>query len=220
MKYTIAILISLLPSVTFAANTHHFTCADMSSMTHIGGVSCAGDVFTIPSSGGDALYDGSQSVYPMSGGTNYYLSWTISGGLNGRLASTPSGYDSYPVNIPTSVAYNFYQTYGPSGIDLITTGYSFTVSGFCITDTPGDCEYVPPPDTSFAQQIANATSTFSATTGFDLSAVMVWSADNLVKVFIGSGLAVLYLLRGWIVVILVIAAILFFAYRGFRFFRH
>ena len=68
--------------------------------------------------------------------------------------------------------------------------------------------------------IANATSTFVTTTGFDVSSVVVWAGDNLIKLFIGSGLAVLYELRGWIVALVIIGAVVYFAYRAFRFFRH
>ena len=68
--------------------------------------------------------------------------------------------------------------------------------------------------------ISTATSTFEGTTGFDVSSVVVWAGDNLIKLFIGSGLAVLYELRGWIVALVIIGAIVYFAYRAFRFFRH
>lgn len=68
--------------------------------------------------------------------------------------------------------------------------------------------------------ISNATSSFQTTTGFDISAVVTWMADNLIKVFIGSGLAVLYELRYWIVALIVIGAVVYFAFRAFRFFRH
>ena len=68
--------------------------------------------------------------------------------------------------------------------------------------------------------IGNATSSFLTTTGFDVSAVVTWAGDNLIKVFIGSGLAVLYELRYWIVALIIIAAVEYFAYRAFGFFRH
>jgi hypothetical protein len=58
------------------------------------------------------------------------------------------------------------------------------------------------------------------TTGFDVGDVVTWAGDNLIKLFIGSGLAVLYELRGWIVALVIIGAIVYFAYRAFRFFRH
>lgn len=68
--------------------------------------------------------------------------------------------------------------------------------------------------------ISNATSSFLTTTGFSVSSVVTWAGDNLIKVFIGSGLAVLYELRYWIVALVIIAAIVYFAYRAFQFFRH
>jgi len=68
--------------------------------------------------------------------------------------------------------------------------------------------------------VNTATSTFNTTTGFEMSDALTWTADNLLKLFIGSGLALLYTLRGWIVALVVLAAIIYFAYRAFRFFRH
>lgn len=68
--------------------------------------------------------------------------------------------------------------------------------------------------------INNATSSFLATTGFDVSAVVTWAGDNLIKLFIGSGLAVLYDLRYWIVALVIISAVIYFSYRAFQFFRH
>ena len=68
--------------------------------------------------------------------------------------------------------------------------------------------------------ITDASAGFLATTGFAISDVVTWSGDNLIKLFIGSGLAVLYSLRYWIVALVIIGAIVYFAYRAFRFFRH
>jgi hypothetical protein len=68
--------------------------------------------------------------------------------------------------------------------------------------------------------IASASAGFASTTGFEVSEVVTWAGDNLIKLFIGSGLSVLYNLRYWIVALVIIAAIIYFAYRAFRFFRH
>ena len=68
--------------------------------------------------------------------------------------------------------------------------------------------------------ITNAEGGFATTTGFNVSDVVVWSGDNLIKLFIGSGLAVLYELRYWIVALIIIAAVVYFSYRAFRFFHH
>lgn len=68
--------------------------------------------------------------------------------------------------------------------------------------------------------ITSASSGFASTTGFAVSDVVTWAGDNLIKLFIGSGLSVLYELRYWIVALVIIAAVVYFAYRAFRFFRH
>jgi hypothetical protein len=68
--------------------------------------------------------------------------------------------------------------------------------------------------------ITAAESGFASTTGFGITDVVTWSGDNLIKLFIGSGLAVLYNLRYWIVALVIIGAIVYFAYRAFRFFQH
>jgi len=68
--------------------------------------------------------------------------------------------------------------------------------------------------------ITTASSGFASTTGFSVASVVTWSGDNLIKLFIGSGLSVLYELRYWIVALVIIGAIIYFAYRAFRFFKH
>ncbi len=68
--------------------------------------------------------------------------------------------------------------------------------------------------------ITTASTGFASTTGFSVGSVVTWAGDNLIKLFIGSGLAVLYELRYWIVALVIIAAIVYFAYRAFQFFRH
>jgi threonine/homoserine/homoserine lactone efflux protein len=68
--------------------------------------------------------------------------------------------------------------------------------------------------------ITNASNGFSSTTGFSVASVVEWTGDNLITLFIGSGLAVLYELRYWIVALVIIAGIVYFAYRAFRFFRN
>jgi len=67
--------------------------------------------------------------------------------------------------------------------------------------------------------IGNATSTFNTTTGFEMSSVVTWMADVLLKPFLGGGLSVLYELRYWIIALIVISIIVYFAFRAFRFYR-
>ncbi len=68
--------------------------------------------------------------------------------------------------------------------------------------------------------ITTAQAGFASTTGFSVSSVVTWAGDNLIKLFIGSGLSVLYELRYWIVALVVISAIVYFSYRAYQFFRH
>jgi len=77
-----------------------------------------------------------------------------------------------------------------------------------------------PPTNGVSDLITTAQAGFNSTTGFQIADVVTWSGDNLLKLFIGSGLAVLYGLRYWIVALIVIGAIVYFAYRGMRFFKH
>ena len=67
--------------------------------------------------------------------------------------------------------------------------------------------------------ITAAESGFASTTGFTMSAAVDWTGTNLTKLFIGSGLALLYNLRYWIIVLVALPLIVYFAYRAFRFFR-
>jgi hypothetical protein len=68
--------------------------------------------------------------------------------------------------------------------------------------------------------ISTAETGFASTTGFSVGDVVTWSGTNLIELFIGSGLSVLYELRYWIVALVIIAAVVYFAYRAFQFFRH
>jgi hypothetical protein len=77
-----------------------------------------------------------------------------------------------------------------------------------------------PPTNGMDTLITTASTGFSTTTGFSISDVVTWAGDNLIKLFIGSGLSVLYNLRYWIVALIVIGAIVYFAYRAMRFFKH
>lgn len=62
--------------------------------------------------------------------------------------------------------------------------------------------------------ITAAEAGFASTTGFGIPDVVAWAGDNLMKLFLGSMLAVLYELRYWIAALLVIAIIIFFSYRA------
>ncbi len=68
--------------------------------------------------------------------------------------------------------------------------------------------------------IGNATSSFANTTGVEVDNVVTWAGDNLIKLFIGSGFAVLYALRYWIVALIIFGALVYFSFRALGFFKH
>ena len=57
---------------------------------------------------------------------------------------------------------------------------------------------------------------FASTTGFSVGSVVSWAGDNLIKLFLGSMLAVLYELRYWIVALIIIGLVVYFSYRALR----
>jgi hypothetical protein len=75
---------------------------------------------------------------------------------------------------------------------------------------------------SLTDTISGANSGFVTATGLTdgIAGVVTWAGTNLYMLFVGSGLAVLYNLRYWIVALVIISAIIYFAFRAFRFFRH
>lgn len=86
----------------------------------------------------------------------------------------------------------------------------------------GSCTYTA----GIGELIRQSNNSFYSTTGFPIvttggnQGVTNWAGDNLIKLFIGSGLALLFYLRFWIVALAIISAIVYFAYRAFQFFKH
>ena len=64
--------------------------------------------------------------------------------------------------------------------------------------------------------IDTANSGFSSTTGMTISDVVTWGTTNLFQVFIGTGLALLYDFRYWIVLLVVVGVVIAFGFRGFH----
>ncbi len=65
--------------------------------------------------------------------------------------------------------------------------------------------------------ITTAEAGFASTTGFSIADLVTWTGTNLLTLFIGTTVAILYELRYWIAALLVISAVIFFAYRALRF---
>lgn len=77
----------------------------------------------------------------------------------------------------------------------------------------------PGPIPSFDGLIAAANTEFASTTGFTMAASVGWVDDKLIKLFIGSGMSVLFNLRWWIVALLIIGGVIYFAMRRLQFLK-
>lgn len=128
---------------------------------------------------------------------------------------------------------NRYQLCGEGGAPSGTSAYANSTPSWINTTSLGNYEFVvhdagppppppPPPPSSggIMSLIDLADQGFGSTTGFTAAAAVTWTQDNLIRLFIGSGMAVLYNLRYWIMALLVIASVVYFAFRAFMFFRH
>lgn len=72
---------------------------------------------------------------------------------------------------------------------------------------------------TLAYMVSQSQNQFSVTTDPPLASFVGWSASNFYDLFLGSGLAVLFYLRGWLVAMIMIGAIIYFVYRFFIFFK-
>jgi hypothetical protein len=121
-----------------------------------------------------------------------------------------------------------------NGTDAMTFAYSLPVGNYtavkfiCVSHSAQDTfiegtgattifSIVNPP---YQAMLNDANSGFLGATGFALSDTVTWSGDTLIKLFMGSGLALLYELRWWIMALIMISLLVYFAYRAFRFYRH
>ena len=144
-----------------------------------------------------------------------------------------AGYTSFLDAINIGVPYALASEY-PAGVYTLVL-FDGNQTDACDDNTSdlSDCESAPSfeAETTFTlsegntpgtlqQVVDNATTTFDQTTDPPLGDYLDWSATNFYDLFLGSGLAVLFYLRGWIVAILMIGALVYFAYRMFLFFRH
>lgn len=65
--------------------------------------------------------------------------------------------------------------------------------------------------------VESAATGFASTTGFSLASVVEWMG-GIILTFIGSGLAVLDAMKYWIVALIAIGVVIFFVFKGLRFF--
>jgi hypothetical protein len=93
-------------------------------------------------------------------------------------------------------------------IKLTLASIGATVSG--LASTVGVAFATSPVDTL----ISDANAGFASTTGMSISDLVTWGIDNLFKMFLGSGLALLYDFRWYIVLLIIISVVIGFAFRG------
>ncbi len=154
-----------------------------------------------------------------NGGSYYYFEITDSNSVTYDSTSfgipgTGNTTDSYTFTLPAGTYVSVYFICTSNNAvpgSIVSAGNHNFSDSFVLTD---------PPPAGLPGLISTATTTFASTTGFTVDDGVQWAGTNLIKLFLFSGLAVLYNLRGWIVALLVIASIIYFSYRAFRFFRH
>ena len=236
-----ALVVTASPLIAFAQNIYNANCSSDPWFAVVGDLNCSGANFSWPDTGSyNVTAEDAAPPSFIQAGHTYYVSvasWSNTGTTTQSMSSTftvVTGVDDVLASV------NLFTTAigAPSSgevsdavltIPATTTpiyGWSINIpglgvtdiNGFCVTDTPGDCaaSYA----TSLQRVVDNAQDNFTTTTDPPLSTYVSWSAANFYDLFLGSGLAVLIYLRGWIVAIIMILAVIFFAYRMFLFFRH
>ena len=228
MKNKILILGAILffiPFSAFAEKTHHYACSDFDA-TNLSPFVCSSGIITIPNTTSVYILD-SLPVFNLSAGEWYLTVKTFSGTGQMRWGSGGVG-APFSDSFTSTISDQLFTVGTAGGLEVtnytgVPSNFTGNVGGFCVTDTIGGCIETPPPpppSSGFEESIIASQGIFYSTTGFDIGEVASSTGNNLIKLFIGSGLALLYELRGWIVALVIIGSIIFFAGRAFRFFRH
>ncbi len=178
-------------------------------------------------------------VTTISSGTTASLGLTTKYSVNCGGAPLPSAtYHYYAVLTTASCTSLDYATCISSGNGTLQDTYTLNPAAppvYGCTD-PAATNYDPSADTDdgsctypggggggggdsglFAGMINAASPDFASTTGFTMASAVGFVDDNLIKLFIGSGMSVLYHLRWWIMVLIIIGMIIFFSLRGLNF---
>jgi hypothetical protein len=147
---------------------------------------------------------------------------TLSVGQTYTITGTGNGNNDGTYTFQSWVTSGGYGNYGLITVSetFPSPGSSFATVTFYHADPPPPDPFVQEPAINMYSMIAGAQASMERTTGFNVASTVEWSGNNLFKLFIGSGLAVLLALRGWIVAMVIIGSIIYFAYRAFRFFKH
>ncbi len=164
------------------------------------------------------------SVVPTNTLPTYgYEDSTVSGGT--CLTSGATYYAAVPFDITDVAGVQEVQTaannnetrfYRPAGVNPWLSAANDGV----IFEVDGTLCAAPVPPNGLAALIDMATSTYQTTTGISMADATTWTSDNLLKLFLGSGIATLYVLRYWIVALMIFAAVVYFSFRALGFFKY
>ncbi len=143
-KYLLIALLLLVPALSHAAITHHYTCADFSGPN--GSETCTGSTITWSSTTKGALFDDG-THFNLNGTTNWLISFTASGSGTGnyQCSSGSCGTIYHWTTTVSDVAFTNNSGINPEGIYFengASTGagnFVGTMTNICITDTAGGC---------------------------------------------------------------------------------
>jgi hypothetical protein len=101
--------------------------------------------------------------------------------------------------------------------------YSFCINideNYNITETACLYPQEVPQTSGVSSLVSTAAAGYTATVGSSMGSDVSFVGDSFIKIIIGSALAVLLALRYWIVALIIIAAVVYFSFKAFRFFKH
>ncbi len=163
-------------------------------------------------------------------GTVFAAGTVTSGTVNYTLTYTAGSHGSISGTSPQTVAAG---GNGTAVTAVPDSGYNFTSWSDSSTQNPrtdtsvsgnvsvtASFSAIPPAPNPIGDDLAAAQAGFASTTGFNISSLITWSGTNLITVFVGSGLGLLLHLRYWIVALLIVAGVIYFSFRAFRFYRN
>lgn len=149
----IGLLLLFVPQFAFAANTHHYVCADFSSLAS---ATCTGSTLTITDTGSGAFAQDT-SVFSMAPGT-WFVSLTVTSYTTGTgyVRQHPLGAGTERDFTSVTLTDASFTAANTAFIGLGSTGggtpYQGSVTNICITDTIGGCAVVAVP-LPFVRQI-------------------------------------------------------------------
>lgn len=103
-----------------------------------------------------------------------------------------------------------------AGTFIVGTGYTVT-SGRGYGASLNFVDIPPPAPDPIGDYVNNSEAGFASTTGFSMGSVISWAGTNLILLFIGNLVGILYSLRFWIAALAIIAGVIYFSFRAFKF---